>query len=313
MKLTRAFFIACLFVIVCTPLFTYSAAEEIEMLLAAESVTYAQAARFVLEAADARITSNPEEAFFYAVQHNLLPGNVSSADPARLDKISFLLMRSFEVKGGIFFSMFKSPHYAYRELVYNSVIQGRHDPSMLVSGEKLIFYVNRLYSMQEGTLAEIRRRERRLAAEAAARERREALVAEIAIILVEQAMADTTVEATDEGVTITLSNINFQPDSWELPNAELVKLQEIGRVLENILNVRLLIAGHTTRIGTDDYLLMLSTNRAQSVADYLVSLGACSASNIRIVGYGADRLLIEGTSPAALAANRRVEIIILED
>ena len=314
----KTFFKSCLLVmcLLAVPAFlsAQSTAAEIEMLLGTRAVTYAQAARFVLEAADARITNNPEEAFNYAVQQNWLPKNAASGDLAKLDKISLLLMRSFDIRGGLFYSITKGiplgSRYAYRELVYSSIIQGRHDPDMLVSGERLIFYVNRIYSLQDGTQEEIRRRERRLAAEEAARLRREALAAQIAVLLAEQEMKDTTVEATDSGVKITLSNINFAADSWELPETEKSKLQEIARVLANISNVKLLIAGHTTRIGAEDYLLLLSTNRAQSVADYLVGLGACQAINIRIVGYGADRLLIEGTSPAALAANRRVEITV---
>jgi len=317
--LLKSFIInSCFLAVLClltAPVFlpAQTTAAEIETLLGTQAVTYAQAARFVLEAADARITSDPLEAFDFAVNRKWLPKNVTAEAPARLDRISLLLMRSFEVDGGFFYKMIKNSHYAYRELVYKSVIQRRHDPAMFVSGERLIFYVNRIYSMQEGTPAEIRRRENRLAEEAAAMRRREELAAQITALLVEQQMRDTAVEATETGVTITLSNINFPADSWELPNAELVKLQEISQILIEIPNVRLLIAGHTTRIGADEYLLTLSTNRAQSVADYLVSLGACLPVNIRIVGYGADRLLMEGNSPAALAANRRVEITIREE
>jgi hypothetical protein len=64
-----------------------------------------------------------------------------------LDNISKLLIGSFNVKGGIMYSITKSPHYAYRELTYLKVIQNRADPSMLVSGEQLIFYVNRLLAI----------------------------------------------------------------------------------------------------------------------------------------------------------------------
>ena len=131
-----------------------STAAEIETLLQSASITYAQAARFVLEAANAKITSDPEEAFNYAVQRKWLHGKVSSSDPARLDRISLLLMRSFDIKGGIFYSMTKAPHYAYRELVYKSVIQGRHDPSMSVSGERLIFYINRILAQHDRSPAE---------------------------------------------------------------------------------------------------------------------------------------------------------------
>ena len=130
-------------------LFAQTAAEEIETFLNTRSVTYAQAARFTLEAAGAMVTSNPEEAFNFALQRKWLPEKVSSGDLARLDRISLLLMRSFDIKGGIFYSMTKAPHYAYRELVYKSVIQGRHDPGMTVSGERLLFYVNRILAIQE--------------------------------------------------------------------------------------------------------------------------------------------------------------------
>jgi len=126
-----------------------SAAVEIETLLETNAVTYAQAARFVLEASGVRATRNSEDAFNYAVQQNWLPGNVQAGDPARLDKISLFLMQSFNLKGGIFYSITNSPHYAYRELVYNGVIQGRSDPAMYVPGERLLFYVNRILSMIE--------------------------------------------------------------------------------------------------------------------------------------------------------------------
>jgi len=123
---------------------TQSTAQEIEILLYSKAVTYAQAARFVLEAANALATDNSEEAFNYAVQKNWLPKNAVIGNYARLDNISLLLVRSFNIKGGIMYSITKNPHYAYRELVYLKIIQDRADPSMLVSGEQLLFYVNRI-------------------------------------------------------------------------------------------------------------------------------------------------------------------------
>jgi len=121
-----------------------STAQEIETLLNSKTVTYAQAARFVLEAADALATDNGEEAFNYAVQQKWLPQKAAPGDPARLDNVSQLLLRSFNIKGGIMYTITKNPHYAYRELVYFKIIQDRADPSMLVSGEQLLFYVNRI-------------------------------------------------------------------------------------------------------------------------------------------------------------------------
>jgi len=126
-----------------------STAQEIEILLYSKTVTYAQAARFVLEAANALAADSGEEAFNYAVQQNWLPKNTAVGDPARLDNISQLLLRSFNIKGGLMYSITKNPHYAYRELVYLKIIQDRTDPSMLVSGEQLLFYVNRILARED--------------------------------------------------------------------------------------------------------------------------------------------------------------------
>jgi len=288
-------------------------AQEMEMLLGAKTITYAQAARFVLEASDVLITGYPEVAFDLAVQRNWLPKELNASDTARLDRISLLLMRSFDIKGGLFYSLIGNSGYAYRELVYKGVIQLRSDPHMAVSGERLIFYINRIFSLYEGSQGILTKRGSLDSVEKTIKARWEELAATIAGIFKEQQIKDTTVEVAQEGVRITLSNINFLPDSWELPNAEKRKLNEIASVLSKIPNVRLFIAGHTTRIGTPEYLIRLSTNRAQEVANYLISLGACKKGNTVIVGYGASRLLIEGSTPEALAANRRVEIIILEN
>jgi len=148
LRLNKYFFLILFFASVSVfaqvPERSQSTAEEIETLLNAKTVTYAQAARFVLEAANALATDNTEEAFNYAVQQDWLSKKLSSNDSARLDNISLLLMRSFNIKGGIMYTITKDPHYAYRELTYLNVIQNRSDPSAFVSGEQLLYYINRI-------------------------------------------------------------------------------------------------------------------------------------------------------------------------
>lgn len=129
-----------------------SVAAEIETLLETRAVTYAQASKFVLEAANVLIADDPQEAFDFAMQENWLPKKAAPGDTARLDHISRLLMGAFETKGGIMYSLTKNAHYAYRELVYISVIQNRADPAMLVSGEQLLFYTNRMLAREENIL-----------------------------------------------------------------------------------------------------------------------------------------------------------------
>ena len=124
-------------------------AAEMENLLNTQSVTYAQAVRFVLQAADAATIANPAEAFRFAQEKKWLPKGVSPETPARLDGISLLFMNAFAIKGGLLYSFFKNPHYAYREMVYRRAIQGRVDPHMAVSGYQLIFITNRLLESNE--------------------------------------------------------------------------------------------------------------------------------------------------------------------
>ena len=123
---------------------------EIEALLKTSSVTYAQAARFVLKTSEAAVISDQRAAFNYAAERNWLPKNVSPDSQARLDGISLLFMRSFNFKGGLLYSLFRNPHYAYRELAARGAFNGKSDPLMAVSGEQLLFITSRLLSIVEG-------------------------------------------------------------------------------------------------------------------------------------------------------------------
>jgi outer membrane protein OmpA-like peptidoglycan-associated protein len=143
--------------------------------------------------------------------------------------------------------------------------------------------------------------------------KREELVEEISTIIEEQQITGVTAEATDEGVMIRLSDIQFRADSAELPNSERLKLQEIANILKNIPEIKLRVEGHTARAGNERSQIELSSQRAQSVAFYLISLGAVKSSNITVVGHGANRPIADNATPAGMAANRRVEIIILEN
>jgi len=313
MKVAKIFFLISL--LTGASLSAQSTATEIETLLNSSAVTYAQATRFVLEAADVTALRDPGEAFRYAAERGWLPKKVSANDTARLDAVSLLLMRSFDIKGGILYSITKSPHYAYRELTYKKTIQGRSDPHMEVSGEKLLFITGRILALREAggeepVEARQNRRSQRDARNATAR--REAIAAEINAILEEQNVANTVAEATSQGVMISLSNIQFLGDSAQLQELERRKIQEISNILKTIPG-RIRVAGHTALAGTEDERNRISLQRAQSVASYLVSLGARPEPEIAVVGHGANFPIADNSTEAGMALNRRVEIIILEN
>jgi len=135
----------CFFVSV--PCFIFSqTADRIERLLEQKTVSYQEAALLALEASghlDPANNTKAEDAFGFAKERGWLPANVKGNNTVNLKGLSLLIARAFDIKGGLFYNIFKNPHYAYRTLVYYNIIQGRADPNMNVSGEFMLFIVNR--------------------------------------------------------------------------------------------------------------------------------------------------------------------------
>jgi hypothetical protein len=137
--ITLLFLPLCLYAQTAKP----SLAADLDRLLEKEAVSWGEAARFVLAAADWRAGLSEERAFTAAVELAGLPKNTAAAGPANLGGVSLLIMRAFDMKGGLY-RVFPTPHYAYRELKYLGLIQGRSDPHMKVSGERFLQILGRV-------------------------------------------------------------------------------------------------------------------------------------------------------------------------
>jgi hypothetical protein len=118
-------------------------AERLDKLLDSAGVSYAEAAMMVLPAAAlAGEDVSPEAAF--AEARSLLPKAAEPGGAVRLGELAFLIMGAFDMKGGLFYTLFPGPRYAYRELVHRRLIQGRKDPALAVSGERLLRILGRV-------------------------------------------------------------------------------------------------------------------------------------------------------------------------
>jgi len=151
----KQYFILLCFLLLTTLLSAQTAAE-LERILGG-TVSYEQAAYFVLEAADVQGYSgsqSPSDAFNFALSRKWVPANVSGTNNATIDAAALLVMGSFGIKGGLFYSMLKNQHYAYRELVYKDIIQGRTDPKTALSGDYLLFMISRALAYTQGYLEE---------------------------------------------------------------------------------------------------------------------------------------------------------------
>lgn len=125
-------------------------------------------------------------------------------------------------------------------------------------------------------------------------------------------IADTQVSADEQGITITLENIQFEADSAVLRQSEKSKLKKIAQILQEFPDHDLLISGHTALAGNAESRMQLSLQRAKSVADFLVSIGVKDAYHVFTRGFGAEKPAASNSTAEGMAKNRRVEITILE-
>lgn len=126
-------------------------------------------------------------------------------------------------------------------------------------------------------------------------------------------LENTTVNKDDRGITITIENIQFLADSAILLTKEKEKIQQIAEILKDFPENDLLISGHTALAGSEDARMKLSQQRAQAVANFLVSIGLKDAYHIFTQGFGAEKPIAPNDTEVNKAKNRRVEITILEN
>jgi outer membrane protein OmpA-like peptidoglycan-associated protein len=118
---------------------------------------------------------------------------------------------------------------------------------------------------------------------------------------------------TPQGMTIILpdSTFRFDFDSAELSQKNRELLSRIAGILLVSKGYGLSVFGYTDDVGTADYNQQLSMRRAAAVRQYLVQSGLDPAI-INVKGYGKTSPLVAGTSAAARARNRRVEIALTD-
>lgn len=93
-------------------------------------------------------------------------------------------------------------------------------------------------------------------------------------------------------------------------------LDRIGAFLKSRRDLQVSVEGHTdaTPLGKTKAIwgtnMALSLARAMAVQDYLRAKQNISEKRMRVVGYGEHQPLVNGKSKAALAKNRRVEIVL---
>jgi len=113
-------------------------------------------------------------------------------------------------------------------------------------------------------------------------------------------------------VNLTMSSgILFDFDSYSLKPEAVRVLDEVASYVLNNPYRKVVVEGHTDSSGSEEYNLKLSKQRAQSVANYLISKGV-EPGKVEVIGYGESRPKYPNTTEENRAKNRRVEIKLLK-
>jgi outer membrane protein OmpA-like peptidoglycan-associated protein len=106
-----------------------------------------------------------------------------------------------------------------------------------------------------------------------------------------------------EGINFETASANILPGSYGL-------LDRAVKVLTTYPDLMIEISGHTDSRGNADYNRDLSTRRAESVRQYLLTRGI-EPRRIVAIGYGMDRPIATNKTDAGRASNRRIEFRLI--
>jgi outer membrane protein OmpA-like peptidoglycan-associated protein len=118
---------------------------------------------------------------------------------------------------------------------------------------------------------------------------------------------------TTLGLVMTLGekSIRFDFDKANIEPQYRDILNRIAGVLMTLKGYSIYVYGYTDDVGSQDYNLKLSSRRAQAVRDSLVQAGI-NPGLITTKGFGKSDPRLKDDSPESRAANRRVEIGIVD-
>jgi outer membrane protein OmpA-like peptidoglycan-associated protein len=114
---------------------------------------------------------------------------------------------------------------------------------------------------------------------------------------------------TARGLIVNINDVLFDFDKYTLKPGAREKLAKVSGILLAYPGLKVQLEGHTDSIGTDEYNLKLSEQRADAVRDYLTSQGV-PADCLSAVGLGKADPVATNDNDAGRQQNRRVEMVV---
>ncbi len=124
--------------------------QAIDQLLESSMITAGQMSYILLAASGELSAADDEASAFNKVSLRtscLEEYNYVTAIP--LDVFMCTMMSVLEMKGGIMYSIFKNPGYAFKEMTFKGIIKPTENPSAYFSGEYLLSTVQRAINWRD--------------------------------------------------------------------------------------------------------------------------------------------------------------------
>jgi len=144
----------------------------------------------------------------------------------------------------------------------------------------------------------------RLQAEQAQQQLRQQLLQQFNVIL--------ETRDTARGLIVNMSDVLFDFNKYTLRQEAREKLAKISGIILSHPGLKLEVDGYTDSIGTDEYNMKLSEQRANTVRDYLTAQGL-SQGSVSALGFGKDNPVASNDTAAGRQKNRRVELVVSGD
>ena len=103
--------------------------------------------------------------------------------------------------------------------------------------------------------------------------------------------------------------IYFETDKHNINSASAFTLESQANWLKSTPGFQIIVEGHCDERGTREYNLALGERRANSVKEYLVSLGV-EPGRVTTISYGKERPSAEGSTSESWAENRRAVTVV---
>ena len=140
-------------------------------------------------------------------------------------------------------------------------------------------------------------------------ERSRKAAADLRAQLLEQFNRVLETRDTPRGLVVNMGDVLFATGKYDLrPEAQIVLAKLSGIILSHP-GLNLAVEGYTDSVGSDDFNLKLSRQRADTVRDYLVIQGLPDSS-MTAKGFGKSDPVTDNDTPAGRQRNRRVEIVV---